>query len=305
MSMIAKKILKKIIPHPLKTAYCIGFLNNSNFKLSRDERYEKVIWIDNPTPNWYADPFVFSTSENHIEVFVEEMKTEENRGVITKLCIDKHQFKVVDKKTILSLPTHLSFPIFIKEMGKTYVYPENSQSGSVQIYEYNEIHQELINPKVIINEPLLDTQIVKIKDTFYAFGVKFDSGLQADTKTLYIYKSESLTGNYKKIQKISNSKCEERGAGLIFKDKNGRLIRPAQCCEGGYGKSVIFYELKHSEGIFSEKEIYRLEPNPNGKYGNVLHTFNQVGDWCIIDGLRVYHPHLGRIYRKIRNIPEY
>lgn len=303
--MIVKKILKKIFPHPLKTAYFIGFLNNSNLELSRDERYEKVIWIDNPKPNWYADPFIFSNSKNHLEVFVEEMKTEENRGVITKLCIDKQQLKVVNKKQILSLTTHLSFPIFINDEGKTFVYPENSQSGSVKIYEYDEIHEELINPKEIINEPLLDTQIVKIKDTYYAFGVKFETGHQTDTKTLYIYKSETLTGSYKYIQKITNSKCEERGAGLIFYDNNGHLIRPAQCCEGGYGKAVIFYELKLVNGLFSEKEIERLEPNPNAKKGHVLHTFNQSGDLCVIDGLRVYHPHIGKIYRKLRNIPEY
>lgn len=211
---------------------------------------------------------------------------------------------MIDKKIILKLSTHLSFPIIFEENGETYVYPENYQSGSVQIYKYDEKLKELIQPKTIINAPLLDTQIALIDNTYYAFGVKFWTGNQTDTKILYIYKSASLTGQYSLIQTIENTKCEERGAGVIFKDETGRLIRPAQCCEGGYGKAVIFYELNLTNGIFSEKEIYRLEPNPSAKYGNVLHTFNESNGLCVIDGLRVYHPHIGKLYKKIRRIAD-
>lgn len=300
-----KKILKKILPSPLKTSYFIGFIDKCNLQLSRDERYKKIIWIENPKHSWLADPFIYKNTQNHLEVFVEEMNTAENRGgVISCLLIDKQDFKVKEKKIILKLSTHLSFPIFFEENGETYVYPENYQSGSVKIYKYDKERKELIEPKTIINAPLLDTQIVKIGDSYYAFGVKFSTGLQTDTKTLYIYKSASLTGQYELIQTIKNAKCEERGAGIIFKDKSGRIIRPAQCCEGGYGKAVIFYELSLNCGIFSEKELYRLEPNPKAKYGNVLHTYNEIEGMCVIDGLRVHHPHIGKLYKKIRKIPD-
>lgn len=304
--MNIKRILKGILPEPLKSSYCIGFLNCSELNLPTVERYGRIKWVENPKGSWYADPFIYKNADCFMDVFVEEMNTSKHPagGVITKLRIDKNSYKVLDKKILLSLPTHLSFPIFINENGKTYVYPENYQSGSVIIYEYNEQRELLTNPRTIIDEPLLDTQIVKIGNEYYAFGVKYVTGLQEDTKILYIYKSHSLTGHYDLFQTITNTRCEERGAGIIFKDANGRIIRPAQCCEGGYGKAVIFYELDFVDGVFTETEIGRLEPNPKAKNGQVLHTFNQWGECCVIDGLRVYYPHLGKIYKKIRQIPE-
>lgn len=72
-----KKILKTILPGPLKTSYYIGFIDKCNLQLSRDERYKKVIWIENPKHSWFADPFIYKNTQNHLEVFVEEMDNSE------------------------------------------------------------------------------------------------------------------------------------------------------------------------------------------------------------------------------------
>ena len=177
---------------------------------------------------------------------------------------------------MLSLDTHLSFPIYLEENGMIYVYPENCQSGTLKIYEYDEKAKNLYNPQVIIADPLLDTQIVKIDGDFYAFGVKYQTGLQQDTKELYIYRAEELMGKYRCIQKIENLRCEERGAGAIFVEDN-QLIRPAQCCEGGYGREVILYELNRDDDGFNEIEIGRVIPDKSAKTGGILHTFNKKG----------------------------
>lgn len=75
-----KKTIKKFLPDPLKTSYYIGFLSKANLNLPKDERYRKISWIENPKHSWYADPFIYKNTQNHLEVFVEEMDTTENRG---------------------------------------------------------------------------------------------------------------------------------------------------------------------------------------------------------------------------------
>ena len=211
---------------------------------------------------------------------------------------------MADKKTENNIvsSSDSKVPIYIwEEDGIIYVYPENYQSGELKMYEYDETVKILLNPKTIIAEPLLDTQIVKIDKSYFAFGVKYQTGSQTDTKELLIYKAEELMGEYKCIQKIENLRCEERGAGLIYRE-DGRLIRPAQCCEGGYGREVILYELCKEESGFKEEEIRRVIPDRRAKTGSVLHTYNKMDGIVVVDGWAYQNPHIASLYKTMRGI---
>ena len=298
------KYLRSFFPQPLKNAFYIGFLKETEMSLSIAERYAKVRWLDvrrYKNEGWFADPFILSVNNNIIELFVEEMIYKTGRGIITYLKVDVNSCEILEKHTMLELDTHLSFPIYIRDNGKLYVYPENYQSGSLRIYEFDEQAKSLVYPRIIINAPLLDTQIVKLEGSYYAFGVQFQTGLQKDTQKLYIYQADALLGDYKLVQVIENLKCEERGAGMIFTEK-GRLIRPAQCCEGGYGKEVILYDLQRDHSGFEEKEIGRVIPDRKSRNGNILHTYNKMNGWVVIDGWRYHYPRLASWYKKIRKI---
>lgn len=298
--------VNRVFSHPLKNSYYIGFLTEEELSLSVNERYAKIKWMDvcqYEDEGWFADPFILSVNDDTIELFAEEMIYKTGRGVLVYLKVDRNSFKVLEKKTILSLDTHLSFPIYIEEDGIIYVYPENYQSGIVRIYEYDGNAKKLVDPKTIIKEPLLDTQIVEMDGYYYAFGVKYRTGLQQDTKNLYIYRSEELKGDYKYIQKIENTRCEERGAGLIYVEDN-RMIRPAQCCEGGYGREVILYELCKEESGFKEEEIRRVIPDRRAKTGSVLHTYNKKDGIVVVDGWAYQNPHIASLYKKMRRIKD-
>ena len=99
-----------------KRFYIIGYLPyRDNFQSAVD--FAKVQWVKFPSykKNWVADPFLFSIFDNTIEILVEEMCEDEGKGRLSKLCIDKKSGKLLDKKVILDLPSHLSFR---KKMGK-------------------------------------------------------------------------------------------------------------------------------------------------------------------------------------------
>ena len=281
--------------------YSIGFLDEEDVTLPDLERSKKIRWVDTCGYNhgWFADPFIFSVSEDSIEVLAEEFEYHNSKGRLVSLTISKKENKLLSVKEILNLDTHLSFPIYIYDNVKCYVYPENYESGVFSIYEFDTVSKRLVNPKVIINEPLVDTQIVKIGKNFYAFGVRNTSiGLEY-TKVLRIYESDNLLGEYKLIQIIENSYKEERGAGLFFY-QNGKLVRPAQSCEIDYGRELVFYEISKNELGFSEMEIFRMKPDLSDfHYGRGLHTFNKKEGLVIVDGLGYTHWRINGILRKI------
>lgn len=300
------QLVKDLFSHPLKSSYFIGFLREDEMSLPVVERYSKIKWMDASQyedEGWFADPFILSVNDDIMELFAEEMIYKTGRGILVYLKVDRNSCVVLEKRTILSLETHLSFPIYIEENGKIYVYPENYQSGELKIYEYDEKVKKLKNPRTIITEPLLDTQIIKIDKSYYAFGVKYRTGLQADTKELVIYRADELMGEYQCIQTIKNSCCEERGAGLVYVE-DGRMIRPAQCCEGGYGREVILYELYREDDGFKEVEMNRVIPDRSSKKGSVLHTYNKKEKIVVIDGWAYKTPYLASLYKKVRGIKD-
>lgn len=275
-------------------SYVIGFIEKDPFESNFD--FKQVKWLDTGDyrNGWFADPFIHRSTDTEIYVFAEEYEYSTQKGRLVYLTILRDGYKLKQVDVILDLDTHLSFPIYIEENGKTYVYPENYQGGAVNLYEFDEVHRKLINPRKIINRKLLDTQIVKLGEKYYAMGVLFSEDGQNSTRTLKIFSAASLFGEYVERQCIENYLCEERGAGQ-FIYRNGSLIRPAQCCEGDYGRNVIFYEMSLTNDIFYEKELFRLIPVSSMRNGLGLHTYNSNNNLAIIDGLEFRHRILGRV----------
>lgn len=270
-----------------ETRYFIGFIEKGDLLLPVKERFKKIKWLDEGCYNegWFADPFIYKETADTILLFVEEWQYKYKKGRLCCLEILKSQdtYKLNRKYTMLDIETHVSYPIFIKEGKDTYVYPENWQSGSLKIYQYDESKHILINPVTIINDPLVDTSIIKIKGTYYAFGTPVNSGTLDDTKLVNVYTSSTLLGKWSLIQTIKNKRREERGAGQIL-ENGGKFIRPVQNCQNRYGEDIAFYRLELDENRIKEVCISRIEPDTYSRNGLGLHTFNQNGNLCVLDG---------------------
>lgn len=282
--------------------YNIGFVKTDSVirLISGIKNNVDIAWVKRGAykNGWFADPFILSVGQDEIIVLVEEWVDKLSRGRLTKLTIDKKDYSIRSLTPILESQTHLSFPNIWKENNKVYVYPENYQSGGLYLYEYDSANDSLINKHLLVAEPLLDAQLVRINDTYYLFGIKESNGM-LQNNYLYIYKSQSLFGPFILHQEIFNNKKKERGAGSIF-ECNGHFYRPAQCCENGYGKSLIFYQLKlDCKERFSEIEVGEILPNPKGRYNEKLHTFNAYNNYVVVDGNEYNYQVLVNIYRKI------
>lgn len=296
-------IIKDIRPDLYREGYNIGFFDAKYLFMSDKERNRKVHWLDKNgyKKGWFADPFFLDMDDKYYYILAEEFVYADNKGRLVKISVDRNNYKLASVNVILELDTHLSFPIYFDEEGIIYVYPENYQSGGVNVYTYDEKQSKLNFVKRIIDEPLLDTQIFKIENKYYAFGVKWETNSQDDTKKLMVFESSSFLGPYTHIQTIFNNKKEERGAGMIYFSSNA-IFRPAQCCEGGYGKAVILYRLDMKSGKFMEYEEQRFRPNVRSQYGKVLHTLNIMNNVCVIDGYGFDHPFVMKIVGFIKRI---
>lgn len=243
--------------------------------------------IKNPYKNkWFADPFILKEDILELHLLVEEFDSDIQRGRIAHLIINKEKNIITDCKVILDLPTHLSFPVIYRVGDTIYVHPENSKSGKSYIYKYDTDEDRLIEPICICNEPIADAIIININNLYYMYATKDPT---PNGNTLIKYMSNNFYGPYKQIEQKIYSSDIARMAGSFIKMAD-KIIRPAQDCNGAYGRAVLF--------MLGNKVLSELSPTKI-KYAG-LHTFNTLGNTFVIDLKKYDHPILFYIKNKLK-----
>ena len=272
-----QKIKKRLLHYSWSLAYG-DFDESIVFNgLSIDDLH----FVNNPYENkWFADPFILEDGLDTIDLLVEEFDNVINRGRIAHLIVDKKTDKIVHCNIILDLPTHLSFPAIYRCNDKIYVHPENYKSGNSFIYEYDYLNDILINPVLVSNEALTDAVIVRKGDHYEMYSTLGENPNGGD---LIIYRADSFLGKYTKISQQHFSHHSARMAGSFIQTSIGE-IRPAQLCDGAYGRAVLFYHR--------DKVVGRL--SPWGLFDG-LHTFNVYKSKFVIDLKKYDFPWIYRI----------
>ena len=101
------------------------------------------------TGRFFADPFIFKTTDGNINVIYEDFSAQDQYGKISLTTVNE-QFQPVFTKEILDTGSHLSYPNVFVDGNKTYIIPEASKSGQVTCYEYDFASRALANGKNII-----------------------------------------------------------------------------------------------------------------------------------------------------------
>ena len=237
----------------------------------------KLHIIKNPyKKKWFADPFILKESLTELHLLVEEFDSDVKRGRIAHLTINKQKNLITNCSIILDTVSHLSFPAIYRIENCIYVHPENSSSGKSFMYRYDENIDKLVDPICVCNDPIADAIIVNKEEHYemYATRVPYPNG-----NSLMIYESKNFQGPY--IQKSQNKYNSNiaRMAGSFITYSNME-IRPAQDCNGGYGKAVLF--------MFGNKILSELKPK-NKKYAGI-HTFNTLSNTFVIDLKKYDYP---------------
>ena len=224
-----------------------------------------------------------------IKVLVEEFCYTIRRGRIAQLTIDRRNYKLLEYKIILDLSTHLSFPFIQRKGGTIYISPENSESGSWNMYEYDPHAENLNRIRTIVEKPLTDAIMTDLfgEELIFATELPDQNG-----SALNVYSSKG-----KLLKTISFPSCIARNAGDWFKINN-RIYRPAQDCNGAYGRAVILQEIIHNDkGSF--KDVGRIE-STNPSYSTGCHTFNYYKGLTVVDLHGYRRPLLAKTAESIR-----
>lgn len=227
-----------------------------------------------PKDRWFADPFILDYDDHFIYILVEEFSYNIRRGRLAKLTIDRHDYCLLEYKIILDLSTHLSFPFIERVDDKILICPENSESGSWEQYEYDRERELLIKADTLVKEPLTDAIVTD------AFGEKLIFATHLPTQngnTLSVY---SCKGEL--LQEVRLPSCIARNAGAWF-NLDGNVYRPAQDCNGGYGKAVIIQRVNmDDDGSFIFEDVCRIESD-HPKFTTGCHTLNSYKGYAVID----------------------
>lgn len=277
------RAINKIKRNILDVSWNIGFIDLKEDTLSQKEW--KINWLKHPYKNrWFADPFILSMTDHEIKVLVEEFYDPIHRGRIAKLTIDRDNYTLKEIETLLELESHLSFPAIYRNGNDIYIYPENSETGSLTIYKLED-ESRLIPYKTLHEEPLTDAILTTEFGSPFILSTKLP---EQNGNKLYIYKSDKWDGIYKCNQEITFSTNTARNAGDIF-HLNNKTIRSAQDCNVAYGKGLVFYEIIFKDGRFEMHELTRMYPKKI-KYDQGMHTFNTFENLAVIDARKYRRP---------------
>lgn len=267
--------------------------------MEEGHRYDNEKWdfhiVKAPKERWFADPFILDVTDEEIIILAEEYEHKLAKGRLARLIVDKKSYKLKSYKIVLELPTHLSFPIYFRNDGKIYVYPENSESGKCTLYLYDCKSDSFTPVRVLSDEPLTDAVIFDNTEDSYILATKIPN---QNSNALQVYKLQEPSGGYGLIQQVIFSDNTARGAGKVFIDQN-RIIRPAQNCNGGYGVGLVFQEIiKDGDGI-SISELFRKDP-PQGYEG--MHTYNSCKGYAVIDLHKRRYPIIFRSLQYLKHL---
>lgn len=254
--------------------WTLGFVRGGMLSLMEYDTYQ-VDWVEVPKDRWFADPFILDVTDDEIHLLVEDYPYTTQKGIISLLKIDCQTYKIISRKEILELPTHLSFPNIIRRDGKIYIYPESAKSGKLDVYEFDSLKEEVSYKATICNDSIWDSDITEL------FGRPMLFTAAHNDKQLDIYAWDDSKQRFVSKYVVPSDNKNSRLGGKIFEYK-GRVYYPAQDCEGDYGAAIDIKEILFSDDQFYTTELKKIKSN-HPKHRRGLHTINEYKGIVVID----------------------
>lgn len=228
-------------------------IRNSFPLFTKDDRKLKRITT---SPFWHfrnpyvimADPFLF-VHQDTLFLFY-EAKRYLNVGVI-QMVSTKDLIHWTKPKTVLEESgIHFSYPFIFEDQGNVYMIPETGLDHSIRLYRATDNHLDsfVFEKKLLerttgfenIKYDYADSSILR-KNGLYYLVTCYHTGSTYRTE---LYYSDSLFGEYAPIK--NSPICESLNYGRCgggFLEKDSKLYRIVQDCEGSYGKNIHILEV--------------------------------------------------------------
>jgi hypothetical protein len=208
----------------------------------------ETLRAQNDSTIFLADPF-FIKEKDSFYLFFEHKKDKSNAdiGLLTSGDGQNYQYR----GTVLTQQFHLSYPQVFKYKNEFYMVPETKQANAVLLYKAQRFPFDWrICDTLIADVQLVDPSIYLSDSLNIIVASDYE-------KNMYLYRADSLFGEWKLHKKpIALRGTEARAAGRFFADENGLLL-PVQNCTKGYGYRVSLYHFSFKDGSYS---VHRERP---------------------------------------------
>lgn len=205
----------------------------------------------------------------------------------------------VHLEPVLTEAHHLSFPFVFEHEGDMFMMPEGGTSGSLSVYRAAEFPTRWEKFRDVMEHTrAFDPAIVEHAGRFWLFCTIAPS-VGSTWDEISIFHGPSPFGPWTP-HALNPVKSDVRGARMAgrFHRVNGRLLRPAQDCEQGYGAKLAWYEVMElTPETFIERRIGAWDPALFGDF-NGLHTYDGLNDIQVID-LKLNRPRRGAVRPRI------
>jgi hypothetical protein len=204
---------------------------------------------------FHADPFV-AERDGRAWLFAEAYPYATGKGVI--VCAELDGDGVPGPfRTVLERPWHLSYPFVFDHGGETYLAPEGSTHGGVEIYCAAAFPWEWTLEHHLLPEwPLVDSTFLEHEGRLWLLaGAAAPGG--SDWDELFAWHAPALKGPWTphRLNPIKSDCRSARPGGRPLRI-GGRLLRPAQRCARRYGEALAWLEIRTlTPDAFEEVEV--------------------------------------------------
>jgi len=233
---------------------------------------------------YWADPFIIEKDHRYY-VFIEEKILAAGLGRIACLTLDK-EGGLLSNQVVLERPYHLSYPFIFEQGGEIYMLPETAANHTLELYRCVNFPNQWQFIKMLMTDIYaVDATLLEYDKKWWLFAnVKEEGGSSLDALHLF-YADNPLADQWTAhpLNPIIKDIRSARPAGRIF-TRDGQLIRPSQDSSRRYGFALKFNRIeKLNEEEYKETNVSSFFP----KGGKILatHTFNQAGDFTVIDAI--------------------
>ncbi len=238
-----------------------------------------------PRDRFWADPFPVVDGDRAC-IFVEEWPYALGRGILAALEIQRDgTWRHLG--TILEQPWHLSHPFIFRWQNETWMMPESSAAGTLELYRciaYPLCWQHECT--LMQDVRIVDATLHEGEDRWWLFG-NIGVGQISTHEELHLFFADTPLGPW--IPHPANPVVADprtaRPAGKLLQ-WDGRWCRPAQDCGVRYGSALWIHEIvEWTPTRYSEGPRQRLEPQSMAG-ANRMHTLYRDGWLTVVDGHR-------------------
>lgn len=241
-----------------------------------------------PKDRFWADPFIWC-QDGRRHVFFEEYPYDLGVGRISVMELNEEGCPIGPPLVVFTKPHHLSYPYLFLFEGDLYLVPEQKAARRVDIYRCVSYPTEFrLVTTLFEGVRMVDTTIFEHEGRWWLFCAMKGKSLRYDQSLCAFYSEHPLNGPWTPhpLNPLVNDIRSGRPAGRVFRDKEGRLMRPSQDCWPHYGAGLNLFVIEeltiHS---YREKRLWTLSGQDSGGLRG-LHHMDIGGGLLVMDAER-------------------